>query len=368
MRIPVLILGHNDATQFIDIYNQYTQIFDKARYEITVAYLAGEPKEDTIARTLAEHVVFLQASQTQLRYLKISPAAKVLKLCREKKFQIVICHRYKPIYLMLWIARFVPIKALICVLHEFNTLRLVSRRLLIWALAGKNVYFAGVSNAVRNYIQKSLPWFPKERVITLYNVIDVDLTEDKFYSRRAARNHLGIHAEDFVFGQIARLTKNKDQTTLLVAFAKIAAKMPNAKLILIGDGDLELQTKNLVETLNLEKHVIFTGFLPQAFRYLPAFDCFILSSIQEAFGRVLIEAMLAKLPIIATQVNGIPEVMGQTGTVIPAKDVAALSDAMIKAYLQTPAQRKAYGREAYAHVLESFSLPAFKNQFWNIFA
>ena len=98
MRKHILILGHNDVTQFIDIYNQYTRLFDKNKYEVTVLYLTGEPNEEVKAHTytLAENVIFLNVTKKSIRTLKIAAIKKLLTLCREKQFQMVICHRYKP--------------------------------------------------------------------------------------------------------------------------------------------------------------------------------------------------------------------------------------------------------------------------------
>src|SRR3990167_7401378 len=90
MRKNVLILGHNDATQFIDVYNQYTRLFDPAHFEVTVAYLTGEPNPTVRERTIAEQVVFLNFTKKEIRTLKINAIKKILSLCREKKYQFVI--------------------------------------------------------------------------------------------------------------------------------------------------------------------------------------------------------------------------------------------------------------------------------------
>src|SRR5690348_9512047 len=106
MRKNILILGHNDATQFIDIYNQYTRLFDKEKFVVTVAYLTGAPNEETRGRTIAEHVIFLDIPKQQVRMLKIGAIRKLLALTRENKYQLVICHRYKPTYVMMWVNLF----------------------------------------------------------------------------------------------------------------------------------------------------------------------------------------------------------------------------------------------------------------------
>ena len=366
MRKNVLILGHNYATQFIDIYNQYTRIFDREKFEVTVAYLTGEPNEEARSRTIAEHTVFLNLPKKDIRTLKINAIKQLLSFCKEKKFQIVICHRYKPTYIMMWVAQFYKIPALIFVMHELRTMSSLNRQLFIACLARKNMVYAGVSNAVRDDMRKNLWGIPKERITTLYNMIDVDTTEPALLPRDEARKALGFTDNDFVFGNIARLAPNKDQESLIHAFSLIKPYCPNIKLIIIGDGELESRLKEKVQAYGLSEDIIFTGFLSGGFRYMKAFDCFTLSSIQEAFGRVLLEAMISKLPIITTRVHGIPEVVGDTGVLIKAKDAVAFASAMKQIYTLSPEERHQLGEKAYQRATTHFSIPKFNEQFWQL--
>lgn len=366
MRKNILILGHNDATQFIDIFNQYTRLFDKNQYEVTVAYLTGEPDEASRQRTLAEHVVFLNFSKKNVRTLKINAIRTLLALCREKNFEIVICHRYKPSYTMLWVSQFCRIPALVCVMHELRTMSHLNRQLLIACLARKNTAFAGVSNAVRDDMRAHLWTMPPERVATLYNAIDFDLVEPQLLTREDARAALQLAPHDFVFGNMGRLAPNKDQESLIHAFSLIKPYCPNAKLVIVGDGVLEARLKQQAASYRLSNDVIFTGYVDCGFRYMKAFDCFTLSSIQEAFGRVLLEAMIAKLPIIATRVNGIPEVMGSTGQLTQPKDALQFAEAMKAHYLLSQEEREKIGEKAYQHAFDQFSIPQFSKQFWQL--
>lgn len=366
MRKNVLILGHNDATQFIDIFNQYTRLFDPAKYEVTVAYLTGEENETTRQRTIAENVLFLNIPKKDIRGLKVNAIRKLLALTQEKNFEVVVCHRYKPSYIMMWVAQTHHIPALFCVMHELRTMQSFGRRLLAGLLWRKNIYFAGVSNAVRDDLRNTLWRIPKENVVTLYNVIDTDLTEPQLMTRAEARNALHIQNDDFVFGNIGRLARNKDQASLIHAFTLIKPYCPNAKLLIMGDGELEESLQRQIHANGLTNDIILTGFVHNAVNYIKAFDCFVLCSIQEAFGRVLIEAMLAKCPIIATRVNGIPEVVGKVGTLLEPKQPEELAEAMKNAYMLPQVKRDEIAAAAYQHVNANFSIPAFNQQFWNL--
>lgn len=366
MRKHILIFGHNYASQFVDIFNQYTLLFDKTKYKVTVLYLTGKPDQAVRDRTLAEEVIFLNVSKQSISMLKINAVRKLLALCREEKFQMVICHRYKPSYIMLWVAQFCRIPALFFVMHELKTMSSIARRLLIAMLQRKNMIFAGVSNAVRDDIRRDVWFIPKERIITLYNMIDVDLTQPMLYSKTEARQALNLPEDAFLFGNVARLVPNKSIDVLIHAFSQIHSECPRAKLILIGAGALEQTLKAQVAALQITDKVIFTGYVTKAFRYMPALDCFVLSSKQEAFGRVLLEAMIAKLPLIATRTNGIPEVIGHAGSIIPPNNASALAAAMKEMYSSSEEQQLENGNKAYQRALDYFSIPCFQHTFWGL--
>jgi glycosyltransferase involved in cell wall biosynthesis len=297
---------------FIEANNQYTKIFDQNRYEVTVVYLAGAPDDEIVKKHLTPHVIFLDSPKESTRGLKLYAIRKMLQLQREKQFQIVICHRYKPSFVMLLVAKFSHIPAIFCVMSDMKTFRQIRRKLAFLLLAGKNIFLAGVSDAVRDDIRKDAWGFPKERIITLYNMIDIELTEPQILSKEKARDALNISHEDFTFGILARLAEVKDHDTLIKGFALAKPHCPKAKLIIMGSGVLKEKIATQIKTLRLENDVIMTGFLENAPNLLKALDVFVLTSTREAFGRVLIESMVSKVPIIATKTNGIPEVLGNT--------------------------------------------------------
>ncbi|HSW69850.1 MAG TPA: glycosyltransferase [Gammaproteobacteria bacterium] len=362
-RKNILILMHNYATQFIDIANQYVKLFDQEKYKVTVGYLSGKPDEEARARTQSEEIIFLNCSKSDIRALKINAIKKLVLLCRKENFYMVISHRYKPIYVMLWVAQFCQIPVSIFVLHAMKTMNFLNRKLLIAALARKNMYFAGVSNAVRDDLRKHLWRIPKERIITLYNCIDTMQSEKNLMLRTQARKKLNIPENALVMGTIGRLAPEKDQKNIIYAFARTKQQFFHAKLLIIGDGPLEKNLKALTEKLNLQNDVIFTGFIPEAQRYLKAFDIFILASTKEAFGRVLLEAMIAKVPVIGTRINGIPEVIGNAGLIVEARDANQLALGMI----QIAKQNSDWGEKGYERVKTTFSTDKFNEDFWASF-
>ncbi len=365
-RKTVLILMHNDVTHFIDIANQYVTLFDKNKYEVTVAYLTGDENEQTIQRTTSEKVLFLKCSKKDIRGLKIQSIKKLTALCREHQFSLVVSHRYKPSYIMMWVSRFCKIPTLISVMHAMETMHAFSRKIFIASIFRKNMYFAGVSDAVRDELREQLWGVPKNHIITLYNCIDMQASECHLFSRSDARQKLNLPEDALVLGNIARLVPDKDQHTLLHAFAQIKSQLSNAKLVIVGVGALEQDLKQLATQLNLQNDVIFTGFLTGAYRYLKAFDIFVLSSVEEAFGRVLLEAMIARVPVVGTRADGIPEVIGDAGIMVEARNPTALANAILHVAKLPREQFLAMGDSGYERIKARFSTDKFHEDFWEI--
>jgi glycosyltransferase involved in cell wall biosynthesis len=112
------------------------------------------------------------------------------------------------------------------------------------------------------------------------------------------------------FGSISRLTEQKDIPTMMLAFRIIKKSIPNSTLSLVGAGPLEPDLRTLAKKLELESSVQFLGRTENITRYLDTLDVFILTSQYEGFGLVLLEAMDAGIPIVASRNSAIPEVLG----------------------------------------------------------
>lgn len=366
MRKNVLIFSHSYKNGFIEASNQYCQLFDPTHYNVTLIYLDGEASDEIRKKHRVENIKFLNAKLQDKRGLKWRIIKKMLALHRTQPFEIVICHRYKPTYIMLWVAKFRKIPIFISVMHEMNTFKHLSRKLMLRLFGQKNIILAGVSNAVRDDLKKTLLDPHKNQVTTLYNTIDIHATEMQLLSRMDARARLNLADGDFVFGILSRLVPAKDHKTLIDAFAIVKTQCPTAKLLIIGEGELEAQLNQQIASLHLTQDIIMTGFLSHAFALLKALDVFVLSSIKEAFGRVLLEAMIAKCPIIATNTDGIPEVLDNIGTIVEKTNALELARAMLNYFHMTPAEREIQGQMGYERTVNTFSMRQFKEVFWKL--
>lgn len=164
---------------------------------------------------------------------------------------------------------------------------------------------------------------------TIYNGIhtlpNLASREERETLRQNFRRTWQIPEDALVLGSIARLHPTKGLHTLLKATQILGTQFPKIHVLLIGDGPLHAELQKQATAYALPH--TFTGYLSEAYQALPAMDLFVLPSISEGMGLVLLEAMQAHLPIVATTVGGIPEVIRhlQDGLLVPPEQPEALA-------------------------------------------
>jgi L-malate glycosyltransferase len=155
---------------------------------------------------------------------------------------------------------------------------------------------------------------------------------------------LGVPPGSLVVGNVAALTDHKDHATLLEAAPLVLARVPNARFVVVGDGDLRSALEARATALGLGDRWIWAGFRGDVDALLPRFTLFCLSSRAEGLGTSLLDAMSFGLAVVATAAGGIPEAVedGLTGRVVPVQDPRALAEAIV-GLLADPARRDAMG-------------------------
>ncbi|TAL12089.1 MAG: glycosyltransferase family 1 protein [Nitrospirae bacterium] len=173
------------------------------------------------------------------------------------------------------------------------------------------------------------------------------------------RKELGLPEKGPVIGTVGRLVPIKGHEWLLRAAPRVLAEFPHATVVLIGDGPLMGALRQLAEELGVGRRVLFLGERQDVPECLAACDLFAFPSLNEGMGRALIEAMAAGLPVVATDVGGIPDIVvdGESGALVPPKDPAALADAIL-ALLRDPERRRACGEAAKRRVDDRFDVTA----------
>lgn len=191
-----------------------------------------------------------------------------------------------------------------------------------------------VSAAVKELCERNGCAAAAGRVVTIHNAIDVPAFRDVDRASVAAvRAGWGVRDEEYLIGTTARLLPLKGIDILIRGFADyLPRSRRRAKLVITGAGPLENELKALAASLGLDQRVIFAGFRADMPAVMNAIDVFALTSNREAFGMVVIEALAAGRPIIATNVGGIPEIVvdGVHGVMIPPRQPAAVTEALLR--------------------------------------
>lgn len=202
-------------------------------------------------------------------------------------------------------------------------------------------------------------WDARSMPLVQYKLRTIPLGVDvpTHLSKDDARKILAPHiASPLWIGSVAELHPNKQLDVLVRAFAHIANDFPDTTLVLVGEGKERVTLEALVRELGLEARVRLRGHVEHAATYMRAFDIFVLPSRTESLGYVLLEAGCATLPVVASNVGGIPEIVkdGETGLLVGSGDVDALARAL-RTYLTDPALRTRMAEALHAHVTTSFS-------------
>ena len=358
----VLQFCHGYDGPFLDCARQYASLFAGTGYKVTTVFLTGAADPQVAAGCGSDDVLFMEFSSKAIRGLKLGAIRELRKIAASRDFSFCIAHRFKPIYVAL-LATDLPV---IGVHHAFGDYQRRSRKLFAH-LFRKRLSLLGVSDAVRDDLRKCLPKWPNGRISTLYNRIDIQAVQASQVPRAEARADLGLSADGFVIGNVGRLHPDKDQTTLIQGFAKALAHLPaDSQLVIMGKGRLEQDLKELAKELGVAEQVKFLGQVPDARCYFRAFDVFALSSDHEPFGMVLLEAMAAGVPLLATACGGAKEVVEGVGILFPLGDADHLAQGLQHLAQLDDAQRLACAQLMLARLHDRFSDQAVRDTFWHL--
>ena len=211
--------------------------------------------------------------------------------------------------------------------------------------------------AISNYLrQATFDTFAVSTPIeVIYNFIDAE-----FYRRRpdpSLRRRIAPHGEKIIL-HISTFRPIKRITDCIEILARIRAEGPRARLVMCGDGPERAEAQALAAKLNVSEDVIFAGQQPQSMirEYLSIADLLLLPSQSESFGLVALEAMACEVPVIATRVGGLPELIedGATGLLFPVGDVEAMAAGAIS-LLSDQTQSQQFGRRGREVAVARFS-------------
>ncbi|MCF7954855.1 MAG: glycosyltransferase [Phycisphaerae bacterium] len=234
----------------------------------------------------------------------------ILKICRERKIDIIHAHLHKPVLGALLATFFSDVKV---VVHEHGSiahkgLQYSLYRILLRLLRKRASVFIAASNAVA----KQLTHFSKidpARIKVVYNAVDLDKFTPAPDIRDTIRKELGFSPEDIAIGFVGRLSHVKGPDILLNAFGKLAEKNKNYRLLYLGAGPMEQQLRKMAQSLAVADRVEFLGYRENVAEIMNAFDVGAITSRQDAFPLTPLELLSMKIPLVSCNVYGLAEVV-----------------------------------------------------------
>jgi glycosyltransferase involved in cell wall biosynthesis len=213
--------------------------------------------------------------------------------------------------------------------------------------------FIAASRAIKDILVQD--HIPAGRIEVVHDGIDVE----KIQNRPA----LDLHAEYWlphgvpVIVNVGALVGHKGQRFLIDAMPLVLREVPDAHLIVFGEGDLRIALERQIKSLSLTKRVLLPGFREDVLSLMTSADLFVMSSVTEGLGSAVLDAMAMGLAVVGTTAGGIPEavVPGVTGELVPPSDAKPLAAAIVK-LLKTPDLRRKYGGAGREHVAANFGV------------
>jgi glycosyltransferase involved in cell wall biosynthesis len=170
----------------------------------------------------------------------------------------------------------------------------------------------------------------ENKIKNIYSGIDLSLFTNK--RNDEFRKELNLENDHLLLGSVGRLSNQKDPITMIEAFGIISKPFPNAHLALVGDGELKGKILEKIDQLKLNDRIHLTGNKNNPWSVYHSMDLFIMSSIYEGLGRSITEALSCGVPVVCTDVEGVPEIVRDniTGILVRPKDSNKLADAIIR--------------------------------------
>jgi glycosyltransferase involved in cell wall biosynthesis len=304
---------------------------DKERFNVIFVYLSS----DGVGRNLKEGVgyeVLYLCNSKRIRTFCASILLRLIRVLKKHNINIVHCHGHKSTVYGTMAAIFAHTPVVIAHVHGLGRTRNFRRRLMNLLLFRRINKIVPVAVSVKEDVLSNNWFLSADRLFLLENSIDYERFADVSTAKEDAKQMLGMSADSLVFGTVGRLVPTKGLSYLIAAFSKVKTQMPSVHLVLVGDGPCKAELQMQATDALCGDSVHFLGHRANVEQLLKGMDVFILASVAEGMPRVLLEAMAAGVPCVATQVGGIPEVIngGAVGFLVPPRDPEALAEIMLR--------------------------------------
>ena len=329
---------------------------DPGRYEV---WVVGAPGGDLWqrARAAGVHTVEIPGFQPVIAPADLLVLWRLVRLIRRERFTIVHTHSAKGGFLGRLAARLCGTPVVVHTFHGLSfhdrmppSRRRLYRRLERLVRDSTHAFIAVAPTLAREAVEQRLA--PPDTVQVIPSAVELDAIPLGYDP--AARRELDVPADRPLIGTVGRIDAQKAPLDFVRMAAAVHARHPEAAFVVVGDGPLADRARALAADLGVE--VRFLGWRADAQRLVAGLDVFVISSLYEGLGRSLTEALAAARPVVATAVNGVPDLVepGVCGLLAEPADPAGLARAVCW-LLDHPGEAAALAAQGQARVREAFS-------------
>ena len=331
----------------------------KERFDISIGYLKGKGTLAGRFKKLGTEVTFFNM---RLRF-DIFCLFKLAKFMKKNCFDIIHTHLIDADIFGFFAAKIAGIPVIVSTKHNTDEFRKKKTLpvLLDSFVANNSNQIIAISNAVRDFLKKYQN-VRADKIEVIHNGVNVKKFNLKG-NKQKVKIDLNLNPKDIIIGTVARFDKQKGYKYLIEAIPEILESFSNTHFVFVGTGRLKAEMENKVIEMKIKNKVSFLGARDDIADILQGFDIFVLSSLWEGLGIVLLEAQAAGLPVVATEVDGIIEAVekDKSGVLVSSGDPRALSQAIVD--LLNNAQRfQSLGRNGQEFVARNFRIELMRNK------
>jgi len=354
----ITALGYGGAEKLlVDLAN-----IQAGKHEVHIIYL----KDVTLLKPMFDQRITFHRVD-----LGMSCASKLRSLVKQIHPDVVHTHLGHADLIGLWAVRGLPLKR-VCRMHNIWFKRNWIDNVVIFPLysflfrtVAKDCKVIAISESVAKHCREVLHAKPAN-VILLYNAIpNISIRE----SKEELREKLSIPVSSFCILFVGRLEKQKSVDTLIRATGIVKDKIPALQVLIIGDGRLRGSLEELSSSLGLKDTIAFLGVKQNAAEYFSSADLFVLPSIFEGFGIVIIEAFRSSVATIATSIEGPAEIIrhGENGLLFEPLDHEALANSILKLYNDTDLRGR-IAKKGYESYANKFDIGTYSSKIESIYS
>ena len=341
---------------------ELVKYLDKKRFNLTICSLG-------ISNQIPQEFLNVGAKVFTIkrkRRIDIGVIYNLVKLIKKRHIDVVMTVLFYADIMGILSARIAGVKAVFSWETSPSSDWLVKRRLLSYR------FVIRFCNKVIAVSRGTAQFLVEKRGVPIGKILvipyGVDLSKYSTDDNPILRRKLGLNRKNKVIGVVARLQVVKGHVYLINAAEKIVGVFPEVKFVFVGDGTLRNELEEHIRAKRLERNFLFLGYRSDIPEIMRTFDIFVLPSLSEGFPNVVLEAMAAGKPVVATAIDGTKEAIANniTGLLVPVKNSKALQNVLLK-LLRDESLSKQMGERGRKRVEEYFSLAKQVNSFEKLY-